>query len=157
MNASRKTTFPSRLQAGDLSSNFRRCKASAGSVCAHWSDNTVSPRRISSSFFTESLAGSRDAFPVAPGHTLIISKTLYATYFDLPPEAQRELADVIPVIRALIEETYSPDGYNIGMNCGVAAGQTVMHFHCHVIPRYYGDIEGHCGGVRYCIPSAGAY
>ena len=50
-----------------------------------------------------------------------------------------------------------PDGYNIGMNCGGAAGQTVMHFHCHVIPRYHGDTPNPRGGVRHCIPGRGDY
>ena len=54
--------------------------------------------------------------------------------------------------KELIEQHYSPDGYNIGMNCGAAAGQTVMHFHCHVIPRYTGDTDNPRGGVRGVIP-----
>jgi diadenosine tetraphosphate (Ap4A) HIT family hydrolase len=50
-----------------------------------------------------------------------------------------------------------PDGYNIGMNCGPAAGQTIIHFHCHVIPRYHGDTPNPRGGIRHCIPGKGNY
>lgn len=64
---------------------------------------------------------------------------------------------MIERVKSLIEEDYTPDGYNLGMNCGEAAGQTVMHFHCHVIPCYVGDIENPRGGVRYCIPDKGLY
>ena len=59
--------------------------------------------------------------------------------------------------KELIEKNHSPDGYNIGMNCGESAGQTVMHFHCHVIPRYKGDMDNPRGGIRYCIPEKGNY
>ena len=59
--------------------------------------------------------------------------------------------------KKLIEKNHSPDGYNIGMNCGESAGQTVMHFHCHVIPRYIGDMDNPRGGIRYCIPEKGNY
>ena len=59
--------------------------------------------------------------------------------------------------KALTEKKYQPDGYNIGMNCGKAAGQTVMHFHCHLIPRYDGDMEDPRGGVRGVIPGRMGY
>lgn len=55
------------------------------------------------------------------------------------------------------EREFAPDGYNIGMNCGEAAGQTVMHFHCHLIPRYKGDMENPRGGIRHCIAGKGYY
>jgi diadenosine tetraphosphate (Ap4A) HIT family hydrolase len=57
----------------------------------------------------------------------------------------------------LIELEYSPDGYNIGMNCGAVAGQTVMHFHYHLIPRYNGDMKEPQGGVRGVIPKKQKY
>lgn len=56
-----------------------------------------------------------------------------------------------------IEGSLKPDGYNIGMNCGIPAGQTVMPFHCHVIPRYSGDMENPKGGIRHCISGQGYY
>jgi len=99
----------------------------------------------------------KDAFPVSPGHTLIISKALKKNYFDLSIEEKEELVRLIEVVKNMIEKEFSPDGYNIGMNCGKAAGQSIMHFHCHVIPRYNGDMENPKGGVRYCIPEKGLY
>jgi diadenosine tetraphosphate (Ap4A) HIT family hydrolase len=99
----------------------------------------------------------KDGFPVSPGHCLIISKALRKDFFHLSEEEKAELPSVIEKTKSLIEGEHSPDGYNIGMNCGEAAGQTVFHFHCHVIPRFKGDMENPRGGVRYCIPSKGNY
>jgi diadenosine tetraphosphate (Ap4A) HIT family hydrolase len=99
----------------------------------------------------------KDGFPVSRGHCLIVAKELRQTFFDLTREERIELLDVIDEIKKMIDEEYSPDGYNIGMNCGEVAGQSVMHFHCHVIPRYRGDMENPKGGIRYCIPTMGAY
>jgi len=59
--------------------------------------------------------------------------------------------------KEIIESEYKPDGYNIGMNCGEAAGQTVFRFHCHVIPRYLGDMANPKGGVRHCVLGKGDY
>jgi len=99
----------------------------------------------------------KDAFPVSPGHCLIISKVAFQDYFDLPGSLREELGHTILSVKALIEESADPDGYNVGFNCSPAAGQSVMHFHCHVIPRYNGDMENPKGGVRYCIPEKGYY
>ncbi len=99
----------------------------------------------------------KDGYPVSTGHCLIISKTLRETFFDLSDEEKAVLPTLIEQVKALIEKEHSPDGYNLGMNCGEAAGQSVMHFHCHVIPRYVGDMENPKGGVRYCIPEKGFY
>lgn len=99
----------------------------------------------------------RDGFPVSPGHTLIISKTLRVDYFELTTDEKADLDNAISLARSLVEAEFSPDGYNIGMNCGESAGQTVFHFHCHLIPRYNGDMENPRGGVRHVIPSKGSY
>ncbi|WP_433862831.1 HIT family protein [Sphingobacterium thalpophilum] len=99
----------------------------------------------------------RDGFPVSPGHTLIISKTLRVDYFELTTDEKADLDNAISLARSLVEAEFSPDGYNIGMNCGESAGQTVFHFHCHLIPRYAGDMENPRGGVRHVIPSKGSY
>ena len=99
----------------------------------------------------------KDAYPVSPGHSLIISNNVRKTYFDLTEDESVALAGVIKAAKSLIEENYEPDGYNIGMNCGEVAGQSVMHFHCHVIPRYKGDMENPRGGVRHVIPEKGNY
>lgn len=99
----------------------------------------------------------RDGFPVSPGHTLIISKVLRKDYFELTPDEKADLDNAITLAKSLIENEFTSDGYNIGMNCGEVAGQTVFHFHCHLIPRYAGDMENPQGGVRHVIPSKGAY
>ena len=90
-------------------------------------------------------------------HTLIISKTLRVDYFELTTDEKADLDNAISLARSLVEAEFSPDGYNIGMNCGESAGQTVFHFHCHLIPRYIGDMENPRGGVRHVIPSKGSY
>ena len=99
----------------------------------------------------------RDGFPVSPGHTLIISKQLRKDYFQLTQDEKIDLDNAILLAKSLIETESTPDGYNIGMNCGEPAGQTVFHFHCHLIPRFAGDMENPRGGVRYVIPSKGSY
>ena len=99
----------------------------------------------------------RDQYPVAPGHTLIISHEVRPDYFSLTEGEKEELTKMIDKAKELVEMEYQPDAYNIGMNCGVAAGQTVMHFHCHLIPRYKGDMEDPRGGVRHCVAGKGYY
>jgi diadenosine tetraphosphate (Ap4A) HIT family hydrolase len=98
-----------------------------------------------------------DGFPVSPGHLLIISREFKKDYFELSVQEKKHLSLMIEKAKSIIEEKHQPDGYNIGMNCGEAAGQTVMHFHCHLIPRYQGDIENPRGGVRHCITGKGYY
>ena len=98
-----------------------------------------------------------DNYPVSPGHCLIISKQLRADYFELTKDEKSELPVLIDKACSLIEQRYKPDGYNIGMNCGLAAGQTVMHFHCHIIPRYDGDMDKPRGGVRHAVAGKGYY
>jgi diadenosine tetraphosphate (Ap4A) HIT family hydrolase len=98
-----------------------------------------------------------DSYPVSPGHLLIISKKSKKDYFELSLEEQIELNSMINISKNLIMEKHTPDGYNIGMNCGESAGQTVFHFHCHVIPRYRGDMENPRGGVRHCVEGKGDY
>jgi diadenosine tetraphosphate (Ap4A) HIT family hydrolase len=99
----------------------------------------------------------RDRFPVSQGHSLIISNELRKDYFDLSKEEKEELISLIEKAKELVEQEFNPDGYNIGMNCGEAAGQTVMHFHCHLIPRYKGDMDDPRGGIRHCIKGKGYY
>jgi diadenosine tetraphosphate (Ap4A) HIT family hydrolase len=99
----------------------------------------------------------KDLFPVSPGHMLIISKREASDFFALTDSERKQLNKSILISKSLIELEYKPDGYNIGMNCGEAAGQTVFHFHCHVIPRYFGDMEKPRGGVRHCVEGKGNY
>ena len=68
-----------------------------------------------------------------------------------------ELPKMINKAKSIIEKEIKPDGYNIGMNCGVTSGQTVMHFHCHIIPRFKGDVDNPSGGVRHCVMNKGYY
>ena len=98
-----------------------------------------------------------DRFPVSPGHLLIISNELRRDYFELTETEKLRLPALIDQAKRLILEKHNPDGYNIGMNCGEAAGQTVFHFHCHVIPRYNGDMDDPRGGVRHCVENKGRY
>ena len=98
-----------------------------------------------------------DNYPVSPGHLLIISNKEKTDYFELSDVEQKELTHLICVSKIIIEQKYKPDGYNIGMNCGESAGQTVFHFHCHIIPRYLGDMDIPRGGVRHCVKGKGNY
>ena len=98
-----------------------------------------------------------DGYPVSDGHCLIISNEIKETYFELCEDEKNALGSMIDKAKEIIEKEHTPDGYNIGMNCGVVAGQTVMHFHCHLIPRYKGDMENPRGGVRHCVEGKGYY
>jgi superfamily II DNA or RNA helicase/diadenosine tetraphosphate (Ap4A) HIT family hydrolase/SOS-response transcriptional repressor LexA len=99
-----------------------------------------------------------DAFPVSPGHTLVVPRRLIATWFEATPEEQAALFALVEVVRRQLEDgTPRPDGYNIGINVGAAGGQTVPHLHVHVIPRYQGDVDDPRGGVRHVIPGKGNY
>jgi len=98
-----------------------------------------------------------DKYPVSEGHMLIISREQRRDFFELTVEEQKELPKKICIAKELIEKSHSPTGYNIGMNCGSSAGQTVFHFHCHVIPRYKGDMTDPRGGVRHSVEGKGYY
>jgi len=98
-----------------------------------------------------------DRFPVSPGHTLVVPRRLVATWFDATPDEQAALLALVDVVRRKLDAELHPDGYNLGTNVGAAAGQTVMHLHLHVIPRYRGDMDDPRGGVRHVIPSRGNY
>lgn len=98
-----------------------------------------------------------DAFPVSPGHLLIISRRHTASWFDLTPEEQDAMLALLRAGKSLLDTTYHPGGYNIGINCGVVAGQTIPHVHLHFIPRYPGDTPSPRGGVRGVIPEKQNY
>lgn len=98
-----------------------------------------------------------DKYPVSPGHLLIISKRHFADFFAATAEERQALGNLLDTAREYLEEKYQPDGYNIGINCGEYAGQSVMHLHIHLIPRYRGDIETPKGGVRGVIPDKRVY
>jgi diadenosine tetraphosphate (Ap4A) HIT family hydrolase len=99
----------------------------------------------------------RDRFPVAAGHSLIIPKRHVASLFELTAEAFSALHDLLHSTREQLDAQYQPAGYNIGVNVGAAAGQTVFHLHVHVIPRYAGDCADPRGGVRWVLPEKAVY
>lgn len=98
-----------------------------------------------------------DKYPVSPGHLLIITKRHVADFFDTTIEERRALNDLLEECKKMLDREYRPDGYNIGVNCGTAAGQTIMHLHIHLIPRFRGDIDNPRGGVRGVIPDKRIY
>lgn len=98
-----------------------------------------------------------DTYPVSPGHSLVIPKRHIASFFDLTDGEVAPLRDALQHARASIEAEQSPDGYNLGVNDGSAAGQTIMHLHLHVIPRYEGDQDEARGGIRWLFPDKAAY
>lgn len=99
----------------------------------------------------------RDGFPVSPGHTLIIPKRHVASFFDTTEEERGQLLGAIEQAKRELDGELAPDGYNIGINGGEAAGQTVMHLHLHLIPRFEGDCDDPRGGVRWIIPEKANY
>jgi len=98
-----------------------------------------------------------DGYPVAEGHALVVTRRHVAGWFEASPSERAGLLAGVERAREAIETTYRPDGYNIGVNVGEAAGQTVFHLHVHVIPRYRGDVPRPRGGVRHVIPGRGDY
>lgn len=116
----------------------------------------IEPGRIVAS--NELAFAISDRFPVNPGHTLAIPHRHVANWFEATPAEQRALmALVSEAKREMDSRPNPPDGYNIGINVGEAAGQTVMHLHVHLIPRFAGDVEDPRGGVRFVVPARGSY
>lgn len=100
---------------------------------------------------------ARDTYAVSPGHTLVIPRRHVASFFDLTSEEINACMELITEERMRLDKEFKPDGYNIGVNVGAAAGQSIFHVHIHVIPRYQGDVENPQGGVRHVIPKKGHY
>jgi diadenosine tetraphosphate (Ap4A) HIT family hydrolase len=99
----------------------------------------------------------RDAFPVSPGHTLIIPKRHVVSFFDVTGDEREAMLALLDSAKLGLDAAFHPDGYNIGINDGEAAGQTVPHLHLHLIPRYAGDREDPRGGVRWILPQKAKY
>ena len=116
----------------------------------------MEPTRIVSS--NELSYAIRDGFPVTNGHTLVIPKRHAATFFDMTEE---EIFSCNKLLheqrRAILDGDKTVGGFNIGMNAGAVAGQTVFHAHIHLIPRRSGDVEDPRGGIRHLIPDKGFY
>lgn len=98
-----------------------------------------------------------DGFPLTEGHTLVAPKIVAPSLYDLAPDLQAELWVAAREARARLVARFHPDGFNIGLNDGAAAGQTVPHVHIHLIPRYRGDVPDPRGGIRWIIPARAAY
>ncbi|MCQ6281617.1 HIT family protein [Bacillus sp. EB600] len=98
-----------------------------------------------------------DKYPVNKGHLLFISKRHVEQYFDLTDQEKRAIDQLVLAGKKILDEQFQPDGYNIGINCGEAAGQTIFHVHVHLIPRYKGDMEDPRGGIRGVIPNKRMY
>lgn len=100
---------------------------------------------------------ARDTYAVSPGHTIVIPKRHVASFFDLTADEVAACMDLIHQEKKIIDAEFKPDGYNIGVNVGPAAGQSIHHVHIHIIPRYQGDVENPQGGVRHVIPKKAHY
>lgn len=99
----------------------------------------------------------RDAYPISPGHTLIIPRRHVGSFFEIATEERDALLALLEEAKRHIDQEFQPDGYNIGINDGPAAGQTVAHLHIHLIPRYAGDRSDPRGGVRWVVPEKAKY
>jgi len=98
-----------------------------------------------------------DGYPVAQGHTLVIPRRHVASIFDLVAVDQAAVWDLVARVRVQLASASHPDAFTVGVNDGVAAGQTVTHAHIHIIPRWNGDVPDPRGGVRWMIPAKAAY
>lgn len=98
-----------------------------------------------------------DSYPVSPGHSLIVPLRHAATIWDLGAEEFDACFRLVRELKPLLEARFRPDAFNVGVNCGEAAGQSVWHAHIHVIPRFKGDNPNPRGGVRNVIPLKARY
>jgi diadenosine tetraphosphate (Ap4A) HIT family hydrolase len=98
-----------------------------------------------------------DRHPASEGHFLVIPYRHFANYFEINDDELVDLWGLVVRAQKIVHEKYQPDGYNIGINVGTWAGQSISHLHIHVIPRYKGDVENPKGGVRGVIPHKKLY
>jgi len=117
--------------------------------CRVSDDSTTGSSQMSRAFY--------DQFPISKGHTLIIPRRHVASFFGLTPEEQADLFALASKCKETLDAEFSPSGYNLGINDGQSAGQTIMHVHLHLIPRYEGDKEDPRGGIRWIFPDKAAY
>ena len=89
---------------------------------------------------------------LSPGHVLVVPKRHVANFFDMSTEEQSAVLQLLGEAHRYVQPAFSPDGYNVGINVGAAAGQSRMHVHVHLIPRYVGDVPDPKGGIR-CVLS----
>lgn len=98
-----------------------------------------------------------DSYPVSPGHALVLPRRHVTTIFDMASDEYDECFRLVRGLKEVLLQRFSPDGFNVGANCGEAGGQSVWHAHIHVIPRYKGDVPNPRGGVRAVIPIKASY
>jgi diadenosine tetraphosphate (Ap4A) HIT family hydrolase len=98
-----------------------------------------------------------DAFPVSAGHSLVVPLRHVISFFELTDDEVAAVFELLGRVKDRLDGSLKPSGYNIGINIGAAAGQTVAHVHAHLIPRYSGDVANPVGGVRNVLPGRGAY
>ena len=111
--------------------------------------NLLSENELAVAFF--------DGFPLSPGHALIIPRRHEPDFLALSEVERSGVWALVTPVRRAIEKRFQPDGYNLGVNVGEAAGQTIAHAHLHVIPRYAGDVPDPRGGIRWIIPQRARY
>ena len=99
----------------------------------------------------------RDGFPISPGHTLIVPRRHVRSFFALDSREQAAMLEALNWAKGELAQSHHPDAFNVGLNDGPAAGQTVPHCHLHLIPRYAGDVAEPRGGVRWIIPGKAKY
>jgi diadenosine tetraphosphate (Ap4A) HIT family hydrolase len=98
-----------------------------------------------------------DSFPLTRGHALVVPRRHVPSFFELTQDERLAILELLDKAKAAVDAQHAPDGYNVGINDGVAAGQTVMHVHLHLIPRYKGDADDPRGGVRWIFPRKADY
>lgn len=104
-----------------------------------------------------SIVAIADAYPLTPGHTLLVPRRHVSDFFSLSREEQMELLEALSSMKDRLAAEIPFDGVNIGLNNGPAAGQTVSHSHVHLIPRRRGDVPDPRGGVRWIFPDSANY
>ena len=116
---------------------------------------TLTNRRIVAT--NEIAVAVRDEYPVSPGHTLIVPRRHTGSFFAISTEERKAMLELLDAAKAALDAEFHPHGYNVGINDGAAAGQTVPHLHMHLIPRYEGDRPDPRGGVRWILPDKAKY
>ena len=117
----------------------------------------IAPIRILA--LDEMFAVLADKFPISPGHTLAIARRAVARFQDLTPQEKERLLFWIEWAQNHLSASLvpAPDAFNLGLNDGPAAGQTIPQLHFHIIPRYTGDVPDPRGGIRHVIPNKARY
>ncbi len=106
---------------------------------------------------TDRVVAVPDYYPAADGHCLVLPRAHVSSLWDLSPEEHAEVWDLVAEVRDMLRERYGPDGFTIGVNDGLAAGQTIAHAHVHIIPRHLGDVSDPTGGLRGILPHKARY